>query len=138
MTEQNPEPTEAPSTDPATEAPAPGEKDRTPAEPPSAVDAGVPHVEDAAPENLDTDPASSVHTEGDGDNEPHDVTQPVPMQDQEAPKIQGTSKDQQKALERGYFGETAADRDKAAQPVTTNAEAVEALASEQDENEEQA
>lgn len=134
MADKTQESTEAPEQTPneTPEAPTPDTKDRTTTEePPSAVDAGVPHVEDAAPDNLDTDPASSVVVPSDSD---YEVKPPATMQEQKAPKLEGIDKGSQKALERGYFGETAADRAKAekadldpALTVQDNAEAVAAV-----------
>lgn len=107
----------------AVEAPAPVEE-------PSAAEAGVPHVEDAAPDDLDADPASSTVTD-----EATTLDLPATMQEQKAPKLEG------EAERRGYFGETAADRAKAEKAtlaeslkVQTNAEAVAAVPNENQEN----
>lgn len=108
-----------------TDAPTPETKNRDADDPVDATEAGVPHVGDAAPDDLDTDPASSVVVPNDSD---YDLQVPATMQEQKAPKLTGD------AEKRGYYGETAADRAKADkaelaadQAVQTNAEAVAAV-----------
>jgi hypothetical protein len=138
MTEPNPDtaPPEGDETTPPvegepTEQAAPEAKDTTAPEPPSAVEAGVPHVGDAAPEDVDTDPASSVVTPTDS---AYAVAPPKTMQEQSSPSLVGA------AERRGYFGETAADKAKAAKAqqdaahtVSTNTEAVAAVTPEQED-----
>lgn len=141
--QENPQ---TPPTEP-TEAPEETTVEETPQEAPDTSDGTIydhalvertsaPGVTDAAPTDLDTDPVSSVHTEADGDNKATVIGQPATMAEQKAPKLEGINSAQKAALQRGYFGETAADRAKAADTevddslkVQTNAEAVDAVPS---------